>query len=85
MKGDTSKTDARARAGRVEDRPKLHDTPAPPALHPAYAKASSGGGGKGKLVAGGAAGLVLGTIVGGLTATFVAVKSVKKLLTLPFK
>ena len=87
MKGDTSKATARSKAGRVEDRPKLHDTPAPPALHPAYAKTAGGGGGggKGKLVAGGAAGLLLGTVVGGVTAMVVAVKSAKKLLTLPFK
>jgi len=51
-------------------------------LQPAYAKTS---GGKGKLVAGGAAGLVLGAFAGGLTATVIAVKTVKKIVTLPFK
>ena len=87
-KGDTSKSDARSEAGRVEDRPKLHDTRPRPALHPAYAKASAtsgGGSGIGKLVAGGAAGLALGALVGGVTATVVVVKSVKKLLLMPFK
>ncbi|HEU4521894.1 MAG TPA: YihY/virulence factor BrkB family protein [Thermoanaerobaculia bacterium] len=82
LKGDTSKTRARATGQRVEDRPKLgEDLPAMPQA----ARVKQRGGGAGKLAAGGAAGLVLGTLVGGITATIVAVKSIKKLLTLPFK
>jgi membrane protein len=94
LKGDSSKQEARAQADKPEDRKKAETTadgtpvPARPAVPiPAYAKApkpaKSGGGGLGKVAAGGAAGLVLGTIVGGITAVVVAVKSVKKLL--PFK
>lgn len=82
MTGDTSKRDARASAGRVEDRPKAVE-PTPirrPAPAPAAAK-TKGGGGAGKLAAGGAIGLVLGAIVGGITAIVVALKSVKKLFS----
>ena len=82
LKGDQSKVEARAQAERVEDRPKSEPAPQPQ-LASAYAR-SSGGGKRGKVVAGGA-GMVVGTLLGGLAATVVAVKSVKKLLTLPFK
>ena len=59
------------------------------ALAPSPAKvtqiAPKSGGGKGKLAIGGAIGLILGTILGGIAAMFVAFKSVKKLITMPFK
>ena len=61
--------------GQEEPKPK-------PVFVPVAAKAS---GGKGKLAIGGAVGLVLGTLVGGITAVIIAVKSVKKVLTLPFR
>jgi membrane protein len=81
MIGDDSKTKARAQADRVEDRPKAEtgEDKKHPKLQP------RGGGGKGKLAAGGIAGLVVGTILGGITTAVVATKSVKKILTLPFK
>ncbi|HUP46556.1 MAG TPA: YihY/virulence factor BrkB family protein [Thermoanaerobaculia bacterium] len=80
MKGDTSKARARAAGHRLEDRPKGNENEAGVGV-----RAAKKGGGAGKLVAGGAAGFVLGTIVGALTAGIVAVKSVKKLLTMPFR
>jgi membrane protein len=49
---------------------------------PAYAKAKSGGGGAGKLAVGGAAGLFLGGLVGGVSALILVAKSAKKLITL---
>jgi membrane protein len=50
---------------------------------PAYAKASkSSGGGAGKLAIGGAAGLFLGALVGGVSALILVAKSAKKLITL---
>jgi len=48
---------------------------------PAYAKAKSGGG-AGKLAIGGAAGLFLGALVGGVSALILVAKSAKKLITL---
>jgi membrane protein len=48
---------------------------------PAYAKAKSGGG-AGKLAVGGAAGLFLGALVGGVSALILVAKSAKKLITL---
>lgn len=85
--GDTSKRDARASGKRLEDQPKEdaaaerpQRTPAPVPVY--VAKASDG---KRKLAAGGVAGLVVGTLVGGLVASVVIVKSIKKLITLPFK
>jgi membrane protein len=82
MAGDTSKTRAKQQAGRVEDRPKSGA--------PAYAGSKgkpqkAKGGGAGKLVGGGIAGLLVGTLLGVVTGLIVAVKSVKKLVTMPFK
>jgi membrane protein len=75
MAGDRSKS-----TSPVDDRPK------PKALTPAPAAATkSSGGGKAKLAAGGCVGLVLGTLLGGLATVLFAVKSVKKLITMPFK
>jgi membrane protein len=63
---------------------KEDQTPAP-AAKPAvvYKSAPSKGGGAGiaKLAAGGVAGLLIGALVGGISATIVVVKSVKKLFT----
>ncbi|HVS29888.1 MAG TPA: YihY/virulence factor BrkB family protein [Thermoanaerobaculia bacterium] len=83
MIGDTSKRDARARAARVEDRATRPAAPPRPA-GPRIA-ARRGGGGKGKLAAGGIAGLLVGTLVGAVTAAIVTFRSFKKLLTLPFR
>ena len=77
MAGDRSKAKVRSGAQHVEDRLKPRALPAP-----AVAKS---GGGKVKLAVGGIVGLILGTILGGITAIFVAVKSVKKLIGMPFK
>ncbi|HEV8657787.1 MAG TPA: YihY/virulence factor BrkB family protein [Thermoanaerobaculia bacterium] len=43
------------------------------------------GGGKMKLAVGGLAGLLIGTLLGGIAATYVAVKSVKRILMMPFR
>jgi len=58
--------------------------PLPPfAAQPAYVAAAKSGGGGGaiKLAAGGVAGLLVGTLVGGIGAAMMAFKSVKKLIT----
>lgn len=81
MAGDTSKIDARAKAERPEDRPKVA---APTTLMPVYAKQKSSGGGLGKVAAGGAAGLFLGAIVGGVSTFVVVLKAARKIL-LPFR
>lgn len=91
LRGDDSKARARAAGGRVEDRPKGDDAQRRPQPAPAYAREvwpsppKPAGGGKGKLAAGGVAGLMVGALVGGLTAGIVAVKFVRKLLSMPFK
>jgi membrane protein len=54
-------------------------TPSPGLRPPSPAR------GRGPLAISGAVGLFLGTLLGGVTATVVAVKSVKKLLTIPFR
>ena len=92
LKGDTSKREARAQAKRPEDRPKVDESrPSteplvvrPTAVLPAYAKQKSGGGGLVKVAAGGAAGLAVGAIVGGIGAFVMLLKSAKKLI-MPFK
>jgi membrane protein len=78
LKGDRSKIEARARARKLED----HPTAAPTAPPPAFTKS---GGGNGKLAAGGILGLIAGTFLGGITVTLVAVKSVRKLIAMPFR
>ena len=91
LKGDTSKREARAQAKRPEDRPKVDESrPSsapvvvrPTAVMPAYAKQKSGGG-LVKVAAGGAAGLAVGAIVGGIGAAVMLLKSAKKLIV-PFK
>lgn len=91
MIGDTSKQQAEATGARVEDRPKSdqRQPQARPVSSPASAYrpqvAKANGGGMGKLAAGGAAGLFLGTLMGGLGATVAVVKTIKKVITLPLK
>lgn len=77
---------ARAHGSMAGDRTKAKKQvePAKPKLVPAPAAAKSGGG-KVKLAVGGLAGLILGTILGGVAAILVAFKSVKKLITMPFQ
>jgi membrane protein len=90
LKGDTSKREARAQAKKPEGRPKEETTPSGEPLGlpaPAYAKAAvkrGGGGGTVKLAAGGAIGLVFGTILGGISALMIVLKSIKKVFV-PFK
>jgi membrane protein len=91
MIGDDSKARAKQTAERVEDRPKAQTPPGGkgrPQPAPAYGRSAPprpASGGKGKLAVGGVAGLVVGTFVGVLTTAIVAVKSVKKILTIPFR
>ncbi|HEX6085073.1 MAG TPA: hypothetical protein VF266_11145, partial [Thermoanaerobaculia bacterium] len=74
-----------------EDRPKTDEArPStqpvvvrPTAVLPAYAKQKSGGG-LVKVAAGGAAGLAVGAVVGGIGAFVMLLKSAKKLI-MPFK
>lgn len=95
LKGDTSKREARATAGRVEDRPKAETTPSGVpvgiggagggAPNPAYAKLGvpqkqKGGGGFVKLAAGGAIGLLFGAIIGSVSVLSMFLKSVRKLI-----
>lgn len=75
LKGDTSKREAQAEAQRVEDRPKLAPAPVP-----MYAKQQKSGGGFMKLLIGGAAGLVIGAILGLFSAVAMVLKSVRKLI-----
>jgi membrane protein len=91
LEGDTSKREARARAKRPEDRPKaagedgLRGEPVVirPTVMPAYAKQKSSGG-LVKLAAGGTAGLLVGTLLGGVSAAVVLLRTAKKLI-IPFK
>ena len=55
----------------------------PTAVMPAYARQKSGGG-LVKVAAGGTAGLIIGTLIGGVTAAVMLLKSAKKLI-MPFK
>ncbi len=71
-------------AGDAARKKKRIEEPVRPYLLPAPA-AAKGAGGKGRLAAGGIIGLILGALLGGVTAVIVAVKSVKKLLAMPFK
>jgi membrane protein len=87
LKGDTSKEEARAQADRPEDRPKVAE-PVParspvPMPVPMYGKKQSGGG-MGKLAAGGAAGLMVGAIVGGISVFGLVLKTIRKVVV-PFK
>lgn len=84
MAGDNTKVEARAKAERPEDRPKdAVPAPAPPAPAPVYARQKSGGG-MVKVAAGGAAGLFLGVILGGVSTFALVFKAAKKILP-PFK
>ena len=77
LAGDQSKAIAAASADRVEDRrPSNGPEPASVVVRPIAIKR----GGLGKLAVGGAAGLLVGALVGGLGAAMLVVKSVRKLL-----
>ncbi len=79
LQGDTSKRDAKAGAGRVEDRPK------PAVVVPAAAvpmPATQPSAGYGKLAAGGAVGLLLGGVVGAVSILGLLLKAIRK--ALPF-
>jgi membrane protein len=78
LKGDESKGKAIESAERVEDRSKPAPRPAVAPV-PVHAKIKRGGGAV-KVAAGGAAGLVFGTIVGFVSAVVIALKSLKKLI-----
>jgi membrane protein len=82
MTTDKSKPPER-RASNPEGaaKPEAGDSTTRPAAVPSAAAAkSAGGGGVVKLAAGGFAGLLLGAIVGGITALVIAFKSLKKIL-----
>ncbi|HUR82243.1 MAG TPA: YihY/virulence factor BrkB family protein [Thermoanaerobaculia bacterium] len=90
LRGDESKKEARAQAKKPEDRPKAETTPGgeplvvrPTAVMPAYAKQKAGGG-LVKVAAGGTAGLIIGALIGGVSAAVMLLKSAKKLI-MPFK
>lgn len=85
LKGDTSKREARAQAKRPEDRPKVAEPVIRPTMVPApmYGRQRSGGG-LVKVAAGGAAGLLFGALLGGVSTFVVMLKGAKKIL-LPFK
>jgi membrane protein len=84
LQGDKSKQEARARAAKPEDRPRVSESEPRPAFRPAPVAARSAGGGAMKLAAGGLAGMFLGAIAGSLGALIVVGKAARKLL-LPFK
>ena len=75
LKGDTSKRDARAQAARPEDRPKTAVPVVRPTMVPVYARQKSG---LLKVAAGGAAGLLFGAILGGVSTLVMVLKSAKK-------
>lgn len=90
LQGDQSKKKARAQAARPEDRPRseeVHDAvPVParmPVPAPMYGK-QKGGGALVKVAAGGAAGLLFGAILGGVSAFALVLKSLRKVFV-PFK
>jgi len=87
LKGDTSKREARAQAQRPENRPReseVHQAVPVRAGAPLPMQARPKGGAV-KLAAGGAAGMVLGVIVGGLSAFVVLLKLVRKVAMAPFR
>jgi len=88
LEGDASKREARAQAKRPEDRPKSAQPSGEPVVvrptvMPASARQKSGGG-LVKVAAGGTAGLLLGTVLGGVSAAVMLLKTAKKLI-IPFK
>ena len=93
LEGDTSKRDARAQAARPEDRPRAETTPSGRPIGvripaPAYAAKTAapkrGGRGLLKVAAGGFVGLLFGAILGGISATLMLLKSLKKVIV-PFR
>ncbi len=83
MAGDPSKKEAAASAERVEDRPREGATLTPAAAPTIVYRNAAGG--NAKLAIGGMAGLLVGTLVGGFGAVVIALKTVKKVITLPLK
>jgi membrane protein len=79
LAGDTSKQEASVEAERVEDRPKVQPRPGAAPV-PMYAKPARSGGGAGKLLAGGVAGLLVGALLGGFSAVSMFLKGVRKLI-----
>jgi membrane protein len=67
--------------GSMAEGPAGHGAPARPAPMPIVVMPRSAGGGAIKLAAGGAAGLFLGTLLGGFGAAMMVLKSVKKLFS----
>ena len=98
LKGDNSKRKARAQADRPEDRKKAETTAGGTPLpiggpQPAFAKTApktsakapaKQSGGALKMLLGGVGGLVLGALVGGISAVVLVLKSLRKVL-IPFK
>ena len=82
--GDTSKSEARAVAGRVEDRPRKSERGRPEPRAP-QERPRPGSRSRGALVAGGAAGLVAGVLLGGVTALVVTMKAIKRAFMMPFR
>ena len=80
---------ARTHGSMAGDRSKatkpVEEAAKPKAIAAPAAAKSGGGGGKVKLALGGLLGLILGTLLGGIATMLVALKSVKKLITMPFK
>lgn len=85
LKGDTSKQEARAQAKKPEDRPRVAE-PIPahvPIPAPLYGKPKASGG-LAKVAVGGAAGLFVGALLGGVSALGLVFKAIRKTLV-PFK
>jgi membrane protein len=85
LKGDTSKQEARAQANKPEDRPKVAEPlpPRAPIPAPMYGRPKTSGG-LVKIAAGGAAGLFLGALIGGVSALGLVLKAIRRTLV-PFK
>lgn len=81
LRGDTSKQDAAAQAGRVEDRA-TSDVPMPAAIPVSVHQQSSRG--LVKLAAGGAVGVLFGAIVGVVSTIALVWKTIRKVVV-PFK
>jgi membrane protein len=73
--------DAKAKADADEQKRKVPERQVIASPQVVYRTAGASGGGAGKVAAGGVAGLFLGTLVGGIAATMVVMKSVKRLFS----
>lgn len=80
LKGDHSKRDARAQAKRPEDRPKTAAPVVRPSEVPMYATQKSGGA-PGKVIAGGVAGILVGALLGGVSALVLLLKGLKRMVS----